>query len=117
MQVDSNTSNIGLSSQIESYIENKINQILDVLPPDANVKVSKMIHEYTIYELYEGTIQTVIDIINDVTALNASGKYIDSKIYRRNLLNIFFLPERRIYIGIVLVIISFILYFIDAADA
>jgi hypothetical protein len=77
----------------------------------------KMLHEYTIYELYSGTIQTVIDIINDFTALNSQRKFVDSKVYRQGLLNIFLLPERRIYLGILLLLFSFILYFIDAADA
>lgn len=117
MQVDMNSSNIKLSAQIENYIENKINQLLDVLPPASQVTMPKMLHEYTIYELYSGTIQTVIDIINDFTALNSQRKFVDSKVYRQGLLNIFLLPERRIYLGILLLLFSFILYFIDAADA
>lgn len=112
------TSNLQYIDQyIESNIEKKINQIFEILPQADNIKVSKMIHEYTVYELYQGTIQTVLDIINDVTALNAQYNYIDAKVYRTKLVNIFMAPERKIYMGIILVIMSFILYFIDGADA
>jgi hypothetical protein len=112
------TSNfVNINRYIEQNIENKINQLFDVLPPAQDVKIPKMIHEYTIYELYQSTIQTVIDIINDFTALYSQKNYMDSKVYRKRMINIFLAPERRIFVGIFLVLISFILYFIDAADA
>ena len=69
-----------------------------------------MIHEYTLSELYTGTIQTVIDIINEFTALNADRKYISGQVYRERLFKIIFKDDRKIFLGIVLVILSFILY-------
>ena len=111
------TSNL-LDTEVEKYIENKINQLFDVLPnKQSDVKSPKMIYEYTIGELYTGTIQTVVDILNDITALNAERKYVSSTDYRQKMFNIFFRNDRKIFIGIVLVLLSFILYFIDGAEA
>ena len=112
-----NTSNIiDIDKYIEQNIEKKINQLLDVLPQNMDIKTPKMIHEYTIGELYTGTIQTVIDILNEVTALNADRKYISSKDYGKKIFDIFLKKERKIFVGIVMVILSFILYFIDGAS-
>jgi hypothetical protein len=105
-----------IDKYIESNIEKKLNQLFDVLPQSDNVQIPKMIHEYTVYEIYQGTLETAINVINDITALNAEIQYMDSQIYRQKLIDIFLLPERRIYVGIILVILSFILYFIDGAS-
>lgn len=105
-----------IDKYIESNIEKKINQLFDILPQANDVKIPKMIHEYTVYELYQGTLQTAINVINDFTALYAERRYIDGKVYRQKLMDIFLSQERRIYIGIILVILSFILYFIDGSS-
>lgn len=106
-----------IDKYIEENVEKKINQVLDILPQATDVKTPKMIYEYTIAELYTGTIQTVVDIINDMTTLMAERKYITSKAYRERLINIFFQQDRKIFVGIVFVLVSFILYFVDGADA
>lgn len=105
-----------LEKYIEENVEKKLNQLLDVLPQDINVNTPKMIYEYTIYELYSGTLQTIIDIINELTELHSEKNYIDNNLYRKKMLNIFFQENRKIFVGITLVIISFILYFIDGAN-
>lgn len=115
--LSSNLNLQNINKYIESNIENKINQLFEILPQANHIKIPKMIHEYTVYELYQGTIQTAIDILNDVVALSAQYNYMDQKVYRERLMNIFLLPERRIYIGIIFVFLSFIIYFIDGADA
>lgn len=112
--MSSNFANI--EKYIEENVEKKINQLLNILPQDVNVNTPKMIYEYTIYELYSGTLQTIIDIINEVTELHSEKNYIDSKIYRNKMLNIFLKDNRKIFVGISLVILSFILYFIDGAN-
>jgi hypothetical protein len=117
-QKDYLTSNfVDIEKYIEKNVEKKINQLFDVLPQDVSVKTPKMIYDYTVYELYSGTIQTIIDIINDTTELYSEKSYIDNKTYRKNLFNIFFKDDRKIFVGITLVIFSFILYFIDGAEA
>jgi hypothetical protein len=116
-KLTSNVLDVDIEKYIESNIENKINQLFDVLPQQLDTNAPKMIYEYTIAELYTGTIQTVVNILNDITALNAERKYVSINDYRNTLFNIFFRNDRKIFIGIVLVILSFILYFIDGADA
>ena len=112
------TSNLShIEKYIEENVEKKVNQLFDVLPQDVSVKIPKMIYDYTILELYSGTIQTIIDIINDTTELYSEKSYIDNKMFRQRLLNIFLKDNRKIFVGISLVILSFILYFIDGADA
>jgi hypothetical protein len=112
------TSNfLKIDKYIEANIENKINQLFDILPQHQDVKIPKMIYDYTVYELYQETIQNIINILNDFTALYSQRNYMDSAVYRKQLLQIFLAPERRISVGILFVILSFIIYFIDAADA
>lgn len=108
-----NTSNLEI---LEKYIENKINQLFDVLPPNPDIKIQKMIYEYTVYELYQGTIQTAIDIINDLTSLNTQNMSVKDKAYRKQIFDIFFADHRKLFVGIIMIIFSFILYFIDGAS-
>ena len=78
-----------IEEYIEQNVEKKINQLMDVLPRHEDVNTPKMIYEYTISELYNGTLQTIIDIINEVTELISERKYISSKIYRERMFEIF----------------------------
>lgn len=117
-ELDFFTSNISyIENYIEQNVEKKINQLMDILPQNQTVNTPKMIYEYTISELYMGTIQTVIDILNDMSELTSERKYISGQEYRAKLYDIFLKSERKIYVGIVMVIISFIIYFIDGSDA
>ena len=112
-----NTSNIGnINKYIESSVEKKINQLLDILPNGKNVDIPKKVQDLTIGELYNGTIQTLIDILNELSAVMSERKYMSNQIYRKKIIEIFTQKERKLFIGIVMVIISFILYFIDGSD-
>lgn len=113
-----NSSNIlnNIDSYVENIIEKKINQIFDVMPQYNNVNAKKMIYDYNISELYNSTIETIIDIIDDITKLMADKNYISSKTYWERFQNIILKEDRKIYVGIILVILSFILYFIDGAS-
>lgn len=106
-----------IEEYIEQNVEKKINQLMDILPRHEDVNTPKMIYEYTLSELYNGTMQTIIDIINEVTELISERKYISSKIYRERMFEIFIKKERKIFVGIVMVILSFIIYFIDGSEA
>lgn len=112
------TSNFSyIEKYIEQNVEKKINQLMDILPQNQTVDTPKMIYEYTISELYTGTIQTVIDILNDISELTSERKYLSGQEYRAKLYDILLKKERKIYVGIVMVILSFIMYFIDGSDA
>jgi len=111
------TSNIlNINTYIEKNIENKINQLFDVLPKYPTINTPKMIYDYTISELYTGTIQTSIDILNDFTKLMAEKKYISAKVYRERFISIFLQDDRKLFVGIMLILLSFIMYFIDGSS-
>lgn len=113
-----NTSNVGnINKYIEESIEKKINQLLDVLPHGKEANIPKKVQDLTIGELYNGTIQTLIDIINELSSVMSERKYMSNQIYRQKIIEIFTKKERKLFVGIVLVILSFVLYFIDGSDA
>lgn len=66
-------------------------------------------------EIARKTIRTAIDIINDISNAVSIRETISGADYRRLIFSAFTLPERRVYVGIWLVFLSFILYFIDSA--
>jgi len=102
---------------IEDTIETKFNQLLETIPKFINKEEKKDNDDFfniSILEIYRNTIQTIIDIINDTTHLFDITKNYDN-IFRK-ILRILFKNERMFYIGIILIILSFIIYFIDGAS-
>jgi len=103
------------SKLIEETIEKKFNQLLTEIP--AFIKTEKGKEEndffnYSITELYNNTLKTVIDIINDFMRIIDNT---DRNNYLMSFLQIFFKEQRMFYIGIILIILSFVIYFIDGA--
>ena len=66
--------------------------------------------EISLGDIYKNTIQTIIDIINDISILTSN---YNSKTYFNELYNIIFKKDRLFYIGIILILLSFVIYFID----
>jgi len=102
---------------IENTIETKFNQLLETIPKFINKEERKDTDDFfniSILDIYRNTIQTIIDIINEITHLLDITKNYDN-IFRK-ILRIFFKNERMFYIGIILIILSFIIYFIDGAS-
>lgn len=105
-----------IENYIEKKIENKLNNLMETLPeklPDKELK--KNAYNLTIRELYKNTLQTTIDIINDIIELNNS-KVTDANYYIKSVIYILTEDDRKLYVGIILVILSFIIYFIDGAS-
>lgn len=103
-----------IDKYIEEKIEKKISALLLSLPdkiPEKNN--TKPIYEFTVNELYKNTLQTIIDIINDIIELVANRKNIGEKVFRKELLECFTKDNRKIYTGIILIFLAFILYFLD----
>jgi hypothetical protein len=121
MDKNNDTKNIDKNTDIEKYIEKqieiKLNSLLktlpDTIPKNQNIKP---IYNLTIKELYKNTLQTLIDIINDIVDVYSKKDYINNNNYIFILYNIFTKDNRKIYIGIMLIILSFIIYFIDGAS-
>ena len=105
-----------LEKFIEKNIENKINNLLETLPNNVkNIKDNNNFYDLSLRELYKNTLQTIIDIINDIS--NAySNEYIDNNNYIYIIIDILSKEERRLYVGIILLFLSFIIYFIDGAS-
>lgn len=112
---DSQIENI--DQYIEKQIELKLNSLLETLPDkQLNPNNIKPIYEYTIGELYKNTLQTSIDIINEIVDIYGKKDYINSSNYYNILLSILLKDNRKVYVGILLIIFSFIIYFIDGAS-
>jgi len=106
-----------IEKYIEKQIELKINSLLETLPdtiPDA-LKI-KPVYNLTIKQLYKNTLQTMIDIINDIVDVYSKKDYINNNNYIYILLYIFTKNNRTIYAGIILIFLSFIIYFIDGVS-
>jgi hypothetical protein len=66
-------------------------------------------------DLVKKSIDTSVDIINDISTLISNRQQYSNTEYRRQFVDIFFRQERRLYVGFWLVFLSFVLYFIDSA--
>jgi hypothetical protein len=70
------------------------------------------ITELNIGFIYKNTMQTIIDIINEVVIIIDNPSI---NLYK-DLKEIFLKKERIFYIGIIFVILSFVIYFIDGVS-
>ena len=71
--------------------------------------------DMTVRNLYFGSIQAAIEIINEVSAAISVRNAISYADFRRSIFEAFAKPSRRVYVGIWLIWLSFILYFIDSS--
>ena len=105
---------------IEKEIETKFNQLLakipDIIKKD-NKKDETDFFNFSIIDTYHNTLQTIIDIINDIVRIldNKTGDQIIDNNYLKSILMVFFQESRMFYLGIILIILSFVIYFIDGA--
>jgi hypothetical protein len=110
-----------IEKYIEKQIEIKLNNLLETLPEKIPKDLEKdlqikPIYNLTIKELYKNTLQSLIDIITDIVDVYSKKDYVNNNNYIYILLNIFTKDNRKIYVGIMLVILSFIVYFIDGVS-
>jgi hypothetical protein len=100
---------------IEQEVEKKFNQLLERIPEILKKEERRDENDFfnfSIIELYQNTMQTMIDIINDV--IRVFDNY-NKDSYLTTFMQIFFHEKRLFYIGIILIILSFVIYFIDGA--
>lgn len=69
----------------------------------------------TINQVYDNTLKTTVAILNDISETISEKEVLTNAEFRRRLVDIFLIKERRMYVGILLIIFSFILYFIDSS--
>lgn len=100
----------------EKMVE-KIQQFLDTYPQtvapekDPNHPWIKL----PLHEVYKRSLQTAIDVVQDVSGIVSQKDFISQTSLRRQVVTAFTREDRRIYIGIWLIFLSFVLYFIDSA--
>ena len=105
----------------DSNVLDKINNFLTTYP-QRNIKRNKDGQitpdtwiDMSLRDIFTQTIQVTIDIINDISNLTSDKPFMADSDFRRKLFNIFAQRDRRIYVGILLIFLSFVLYFIDSA--
>lgn len=99
---------------IEETIEKKFNQLLKEIPEIFKEKKRDEddFFNLSIIDIYNNTLKTIIDIINETLKIFDNTNRDN---YLMTFLNIFFKEKRMFYIGIILIILSFVIYFIDGA--
>jgi translation initiation factor 2 beta subunit (eIF-2beta)/eIF-5 len=110
-QITQNIANndvLKIDKYIEEQIEKKLNTLLETLP-DKDLKPYKPVYNFTVLELYKNTLQTIIDIINEITELYNE----DKEVTMKKIYEIALVEDRKIFVGILLVALAFIVYFID----
>lgn len=106
-----------IEKYIEKQIEIKLNSLLETLPDKIPKDILiKPVYNLTIKELYKNTLQTLIDIITEIVDVYSKKDYVNSNNYIYILLSIFMKDERKIYVGIMLVVLSLIVYFVDGVS-
>ena len=106
-----------IEKYIEKQIEIKLNSLLETLPDKIPKDLQiKPIYNLTIKELYKNTLQTLIDIITDIVDVYSKKDYVNNNNYIYILLSIFTKDDRKIYVGIMLIVLSFIVYFVDGVS-
>jgi translation initiation factor 2 beta subunit (eIF-2beta)/eIF-5 len=99
---------------IEETIEKKFNQLLKEIPEvfKEKKKDEDDFFNLSLLDIYHNTLKTIIDIINETLKIFDNTNRDN---YLMTFLNIFFKEKRMFYIGIILIILSFVIYFIDGA--
>jgi hypothetical protein len=105
---------------IQKNTIDKINKFLNVFPsskafPDYKADNAGPWTDLPVKTLYYKTIQTLIDLINDISDIISNMESETSAETRSKVIKSLFQKDRRVYVGIIFIFLSFVLYFIDAA--
>jgi hypothetical protein len=106
-------SEVGEKEKVLRQINEFLGKYPTLLPKDKNPATP--LFELSIREVYRRTLQASIDIIHEVSDLITQKNYMTQTTFRRKMFEVVTKKERRLYVGIWLVFLSFVLYFIDSA--
>lgn len=81
----------------------------------AAAAATQSVPDMTLRTLYKYTIQTAIDIIQDISALLSARPFTSDTEFRRKLVEVFTKPQRRLYVGLWLCFFALVFYFIDSS--
>ena len=102
-----------LDSDTKQELLSKINDFLNVYP---KIDTSEKIGDISLRTIYQKSIKTMIDVINDVGSIISNKASLSNAQFRRQLFQVFTKKERMFYIGIWILFIAIIMYFIDVAS-
>lgn len=75
----------------------------------------KPVPDMTLRSLYRNTLQTAVDMIQEISTILSARPYTSDTEFRRALVSVFIQPGRRLYVGIWFCVLAFVVYFIDSA--
>lgn len=115
---DKGRAEIGDDSNRTAEVEAKINKFLASYPDTIPITTRKdaQITQLPLHEVYRRCLTVMIDIINDISRLLSERDTMSSTNLRRQIFYAITNPERRLYVGIWLIFISMVLYFIDSSS-
>ena len=110
---------IGDDPLLQKDAIDKVNQFLTRYPqtkanPNYNPDETTPWVNLPVKTLYVKTIKTLIDLINDISDIISANEIDGSVVTRRKIVEAFFRKERRVYVGLLFIFLSFVLYFIDS---
>lgn len=109
---------IGDDPNRTAEVEKKINAFLatyeNSIPIEKRANAS--ITQLPVREVYRRCLTVMIDIINDISRILSERDTLSSANLRRQIFYAVTNPERRLYVGIWLIFISAVLYFIDSSS-
>lgn len=104
---------LGEKEKVLKQINDFLGKYPTTVPKDKNPATP--VFELSVKEIYRRTLQSTIDVINEVSDLISQKNYMSQTTFRRKVFEVFTKPERRLYMGLWLVFLSFVLYFVDSA--
>lgn len=115
---DKGRAEIGDDPYRTAEVETKINKFLESYPDTIPITKRKdtPITQLPINEVYRRCLTVMIDIINDISRILSERDTMSSTNLRRQIFYAITNPERRLYVGIWLIFISMVLYFIDSSS-
>lgn len=91
-----------------------INSFLEQYPKTVKPAPDAPWVDLSLRDLTKQSLETAINIIEDISAVISQREQLTNTEIRRQLVHIFFRAERRISVGLWLIFLSFIIYFIDS---
>ena len=104
---------VGEKEKVLSQINTFLEKYPTIIPKDR--LPTTPLTQLSVKEIYRRTIQVIVDIINELSDVISQKNYTSQATFRRRLFEVFTKPERRLYVGLMLVFLSFVLYFVDSA--
>jgi hypothetical protein len=116
MATDQGLSTLGSDPLLQKEAFDTMTAFLNRKPPVPwSQRPDAQLFEMPVGEVVRRTLETAVAILNDVSAAVAEIHVVSGTEFRRKLFTAFTAPERRMYVGIWLLVLAFVLALVDAA--